>query len=146
MADSKLFDQAGLVGKSVLTKSSAVVLGGAGDVRISVLASEALSNAVMTIVGPDGLVVDKVQLGGLGTEIRDFVWDGANAQGNRLPSGAYRVTVEGKSAIGAMTAANVLGESRVEAVRRIGTDIRFVLSNGSVVSQSDVVEIGSSAI
>jgi len=40
----------------------------------------------------------------------------------------------------------VLGESRVEAVRRIGTDIRFVLSNGSVVSQSDVVEIGSSAI
>lgn len=146
MASSKLFDQAGLVGKSVLTKRSSVELGNVGDVWISVASGQMLSSVVMTITGPDGTVVDKVQLGSLGTELKDFSWDGLTTQGSRLPAGSYTVKVEGKNSFGAVTSADVLSEARIDAVRRVGSDIKFVLNNGSIVGQSDVFEVGSSSI
>jgi len=31
----------------------------------------------------------------------------------------------------------------VDAVRRVGSEVRFVLNNGSIVGQSDVFEVGS---
>jgi len=146
MSSSRLFEQSGLVGKSVLTKQSTLNLGQSGDVRISVSSEQELSGAVMTISGPDGVVVDKVQLGSIGTEIRDFVWDGLNPQGSRLPAGGYSIRVEGKNLSGGLATANVLGEARVDAVRRVGSEVRFVLNNGSIVGQSDVFEVGSSSI
>ena len=146
MADSKLFEQAGLIGKSVLTKKSSVELGPSGGIRISVSSDQSLSNAVLSIAKSDGTIVDRVQLGSLNSASRDFVWDGSTEQGVRLPAGTYKVSVEGRNVEGRTLAGNVFGEARVDAVRRSGSGVSYVLGDGSVVGQSDIVEIGSSSI
>lgn len=146
VTSGRLIDQSVLIGKDVLAASSEITWDGVSPVQFAVNSDSALSNASLRIKGFDGRIIDEVQLGNLGTETRALNWDGNTKEGPAALSGKYIIEVEGLSFDGRTVSGNVLTGARVESVQRSGSTVQVRLSDGRVVNDSQVMQIGSSAV
>ena len=146
VTSGRLIDQSALIGKDVLAASSEIIWDGKSPVQFAVNSDTALSNAVLRIKGFDGRVIDEVQLGNLGPEMRALNWDGNTKEGPSALSGKYIIEVEGLGFDGRPGFGNVLTGSTVESVQRAGSTVQVRLSDGRVVNDSQVMQIGSSTV
>lgn len=146
VASGRLLDQSALIGKDVLAASSAVTWDGKSAVNFAVNSEAMLSNAVLRIKGTDGRIVDEVELGSLNPEMRALSWDGNTKEGPPATAGKYLISVEGLTFDGKTAYGNVLTGARVESVQRAGSAVQVRLSDGRVVNDTQVMQIGSSRI
>jgi len=142
VSSGRLIDQSALLGKDVLASSSTVTWDGQSPVSFAVNSDAALSNAVLKIKGFDGRVIDQFEIGNLGPEMRALGWDGNTREGPPALSGNYAITVEGLTFDGKTAFGNVLTGARVESVQRAGSVVQFRLSDGRIVNESQVMQIG----
>jgi len=115
-------------------------------VNFAVNSEAMLSNAVLRIKGTDGRIVDEVELGSLNPEMRALSWDGNTKEGPPATAGKYLISVEGLTFDGKTAYGNVLTGARVESVQRAGSAVQVRLSDGRVVNDTQVMQIGSSRI
>ena len=146
VSSGRLIDQSVLVGKDVLAASSTAVWDGKTPVSFAVNAESMLSNVVLKVKGYDGRVIDEVELGSLGPEMRALGWDGNTKDGPPAPAGKYMISVEGLTFDGKNAFGTVLTGARVESVQRAGSTVQLRLSDGRIVNDSQVMQIGSSQI
>jgi len=146
VTSGRLIDQSVLIGKDVLASASEVTWDGKSPVQFAVNADTTLSNAVLRIKGFDGRIIDEVQLGNLGPEMRALNWDGNTKEGPPALSGKYIIAVEGLSFDGKSVFGNVLTGAKVESVQRSGSSVQVRLSDGRIVNDSQVMQIGTSAV
>jgi len=146
VSSGRLLDQSALVGKDVLAASSQVTWDGTTPVSFAVNADAMLSNAVLRIKGYDGRIVDEIELGSLSPEMRALLWDGNTKENTVAAAGKYAISVEGPSFDGKSAYGNVLTGARVESVQGAGSGVQVRLSDGRVVSETQVMQIGSSQI
>ena len=144
VSSGRLIDQSSLIGRDVLAASSEVVWDGKSPVSFAVNADAPLSNTVLRIKGYDGRIIDEVQLGSLSPEMRALSWDGNTKEGPPALSGKYLIAVEGLTFDGKSGFGNVLTGARVESVQRVGSTVQVQLSDGRVVNDTQVMQIGSS--
>ncbi|NCV13980.1 MAG: hypothetical protein EBV49_05765 [Betaproteobacteria bacterium] len=78
-----------------LAAASTVDWDGQSPVNFGVNSDSMLSNAKLRITTYDGRIVDEVELGGVGPEIKSLSWDGNTKEGPAALSGKYRILVEG---------------------------------------------------
>jgi flagellar basal-body rod modification protein FlgD len=146
VASGRLIDQSSLIGKEVLAASSEVDWDGKSPVNFAVNADTPLSNATLRIKSFDGRVIDEIQLGNIGPEMRALSWDGNTKEGPPALTGKYLIAVEGLTFDGKSTFGNVLTGAKVESVQRAGSAVQVRLSDGRVVNDTQVMQIGSSQI
>ena len=146
VANGRLIDQSALLGREVLAASSEISWDGKSPVQFAVNADTMLNNAFLRIKDYDGRIIDEVQLGSIGTEVRAMSWDGNTREGPPALSGKYLIAVEGLTFDGKSGFGNVLTGARVESVQRAGPVVRVGLSDGRMVNDSQVMQIGSSSL
>lgn len=143
VSSGRLLDQSALIGKEVLAAASTVDWDGQSPVNFGVNSDSMLSNAKLRITTYDGRIVDEVELGGVGPEIKSLSWDGNTKEGPAALSGKYRIFVEGLTFDGKTVNGNVLTGAMVQSVQRSGSSVQVLLNDGRVVNDSQIVQIGS---
>lgn len=145
VSDGRLLDQSSMIGREVLAAAPTLNWDGSNPVNFAVNSDEVLSNAVLRIKSYDGRVVDEVSLGGLGPELQTLSWDGTSKEGVKVPTGAYKISVEGLTYDGKTDVGNVLTAAIVQSVQRsAGSGVQVRLSDGRVVDNMQIMQIGSS--
>lgn len=143
VSSGRLLDQSALIGREVLAAASTVDWDGQSPVNFGVNSDSMLSNAKLRITTYDGRIVDEVELGGVGPEIKSLSWDGNTKEGPAALSGKYRIFVEGLTFDGKTVNGNVLTGAMVQSVQRSGSSVQVLLNDGRVVNDSQIVQIGS---
>ncbi|MFO8044939.1 MAG: flagellar hook assembly protein FlgD [Halomonas sp.] len=90
---------AGLIGQGVLVPGDRVLLeqGEEGVAHTTPFGFELASSAEsvkVSIMGGDGQVINRYDLGAIGAGVDSFRWDGKTSQGESAVPGAYRVRIE----------------------------------------------------
>lgn len=132
---------AGLVGKSVLVKSTTVVVPASGDPSpVTLHLGGDAAKVTVRVLDGNGNVVRTLEPGALAAGTQTVAWDGKDASGNRLAAGAYRVEVTAKDLDGQTVAADneIMGTVTGVAFDSGSAELEL----GSVrVKPADVIEI-----
>ncbi|MBB3329905.1 flagellar basal-body rod modification protein FlgD [Halomonas campaniensis] len=102
---------AGLIGQGVLVPGDRVLLerdaeGQAHATPFGIELAESADNVRVTIVGGDGQVINRYDIGPVSAGVESFTWDGRTREGEGAIPGAYRVRIEalrGEEALSAET-------------------------------------------
>ena len=106
----------GLIGQSVEVASPAVDYAGSGSVPVAVRLGGAAREVTVTVRDADGAVVRTLRSGALGPGDHEIAWDGAGADGQPAPEGAYTVEVAAVGAEGGAVAATAVRRGTVERI------------------------------
>jgi flagellar basal-body rod modification protein FlgD len=123
---------AGLVGRYAQVESSTGSLTSEGSLSGAVEITEP-GSTVVEIVGTDGSVLKRLELGEQASGFANFSWDGKNEAGVLQQSGTYRV----RASVGNV-AANTLISARVDSVTLGQSEPTLVLSGIGSISLSRV--------
>ena len=90
---------AGLIGQGVLVPGDRVLLeqneeGVAQTTPFGFELARSAESVKVSIVGGDGQVINRYDLGAIGAGVDSFRWDGKTSQGENAVPGAYRVRIE----------------------------------------------------
>lgn len=141
---NNLAENAALLGKSVQTEMSRMVLPSTGatvPVTVDVTANT-LANPRLEVLNSKGELVRQVSVAKGSTPL---TFDGKDSNGIPLAAGDYTVRVVGQDTNGArQTAGIITSAGKITEVRRGSSgEMSLVLENGSLVSAADIARLGS---
>jgi flagellar basal-body rod modification protein FlgD len=132
-----------LLGREVTAAGNQVALPDEGDAVIRYRLDKAAAEVALTVLDKNGRTVQR--LDGVGSAGENAVnWDGRDASGQRLPAGTYTVTVEAKTADGAVVGADQFIRGTVQALES-GDDGMQVLVGGALLPMSAIGHIAEPA-
>lgn len=145
MTSNQALQASSLVGRSVLTQSEELVFTGESLSRGQINLDTVADNMKVIITKPNGelvnsFAVDSPQLGK-----NEFVWDGTDQDGEQMPAGVYKISVE-VSANGKTESVPVQVYTPVSSVSmgNNGTGIMLNLLGIGAVKLADVLEVSYS--
>lgn len=137
-----MLQAAALIGKGVLVPGDRVLLqhdaaGVPAATPFGVELDAPAENLIVSIVDGGGQVVNRYELGAVGSGMESFTWDGMTGEGTAAAPGAYRVRVEAQR--GQTTAAvATLNYAVVGGVVPVGDKGGFRLDLGAVYGQVEL--------
>lgn len=137
-----LTQNAALIGKTVKTSPTSVVVPASGDVSLTVNADgNGLSSLRLEVLDDKGVVLRHISLASGESTIS---FNGLNDAGVRLEAGSYKARVVGDDASGTrQVAGGLVSNGKITEIRRDSTGAySLVLENGSLVAASDVSSLG----
>ena len=99
MQSANFMNQASLIGHSPMVAGSSINYTG-GEVMLGANLANPLQGVVATIKDASGNVVGTADLGNLNSGMANFVFDGVDASGAKMPNSIYRVEISGKNNAG----------------------------------------------
>jgi len=145
MTSNQALQASSLVGRSVLTQSEELVFTGESLSRGQINLESVADNMKVIITKPNGelvnsFAVDSPQLGK-----NEFVWDGTDQDGEKMPAGVYNISVE-VTASGKTESVPVQVYTPVSSVSmgNNGTGIMLNLLGIGAVKLADVLEVSYS--
>lgn len=136
---SDFMNQSNTVGRQALVAASTMEFDGANAMSLGALFSQPVTDAVAKITDNSGNVIRTINLGTVGTDVRNFYWDGMNREGQAAQAGQYRIEITGVNNGNTVAAQSMVG-SMVAAVGRSGSDINLTLLDGRKVRPSEIVQ------
>ena len=135
-----------LVGQEVLIEGSTVNLQDEGDIGGRFELDAASGTVTMDVLDIAGGVVRHLDMGEHAAGRHDFVWDGLNDKGERMPAGTYTVSIAAASGDESI-AASVMVSRLVESVE-FGTGGTALLNTtaGESLALSDIRQIRKSQL
>lgn len=147
LSDSLTSNQAlqasALVGRNVLVAGSEVYLSDTGAIAGQLNLDRPTSDIRFEIIDSSGQVVRSVEVGSQEVGDIDFVWDGNNNNGERMPAGEYTIAAFGRiNGTNEQLATSVI--ARVQSVNLGGSDGQILLNLYGLgqVEFNEVKEIG----
>jgi flagellar basal-body rod modification protein FlgD len=139
MQSANFMNQASLIGHSPMVAGSAINYSG-GEVMLGANLANPLQGVVATIKDASGTVVGTADLGNLNSGMTNFVFDGVDASGAKMPNGIYRVEISGKNNAGANESPTPYVGSPVVSILKEGNlgDAMLKLADGRTIKASDV--------
>ena len=139
MQSANFMNQASLIGHSPMVAGSAINYSG-GEVMLGANLANPLQGVVATIKDASGTVVGTADLGNLNSGMTNFVFDGVDASGAKMPNGIYRVEISGKNNAGANESPTPYVGSPVVSILKEGNlgDAMLKLADGRSIKASDV--------
>ncbi len=117
--DQRRFQAIGMIGKEILADGETIHLGSEGSSGAGlVLEAPAVCTAVIS--DAQGNEVRHLSLGYLGSGPHEFVWDGEDDAGDRMPSGSYSFEVIGVDGYGDKVTPQTRIMGRVDRIRMDG--------------------------
>lgn len=138
LQSSQALQASALVGKSVLVPSDLGILEASGNLQVSAELPQTATDIRATITASNGTIVNSYDLGVHSAGQLDFSWDGLNSEGQRMPAGTYKISIEGltdgkNTAFGTLVASNVnsviLGKNGEEMTLNVAGVGNIKLSN-----------------
>jgi flagellar basal-body rod modification protein FlgD len=139
MQSANFMNQASLIGHSPMVAGSSINYTG-GDVMLGANLANPLQGVVATIKDASGNVVGTADLGTLNSGMTNFVFDGVDASGAKMPNGIYRVEISGKNNAGANESPTPYVGSPVVSILKEGNlgEAMLKLADGRSIKASDV--------
>lgn len=139
MQSANFMNQASLIGHSPMVAGSTINYSG-GEVMLGANLANPLQGVVATIKDASGTVVGTADLGNLNSGMTNFVFDGVDASGAKMPNGIYRVEISGKNNAGANESPTPYVGSPVVSILKEGNlgDAMLKLADGRSIKASDV--------
>ena len=139
MQSANFMNQAALIGHSPMVAGNTINYSG-GEVMLGANLANPLQGVVATIKDASGTVVGTADLGNLNSGMTNFVFDGVDASGAKMPNGIYRVEISGKNNAGANESPTPYVGSPVVSILKEGNlgDAMLKLADGRTIKASDV--------
>ena len=139
MQSANFMNQASLIGHSPMVAGSSINYTG-GDVMLGANLANPLQGVVATIKDASGNVVGTADLGNLNSGMANFVFDGVDASGAKMPNGIYRVEISGKNNAGTNESPAPYVGSPVVSILKEGSsgEALLKLADGRSIKASDV--------
>ncbi len=132
---------ANFIGKEVTSLGDTISLVSGDHPSMNFLLNDFADKVTVKIYDEAGNVVRTIEASGLAAGKQSLEWDGLGNDGQELPGGNYRFSVEAENVKGEQVQAQTLTKGIVSSVRYV--DGRAVLIvNGKEINLSDVLEIG----
>jgi flagellar basal-body rod modification protein FlgD len=139
MALSQTMNSVSMIGRQVVTSSSTLTLANKSATGAIELLDEA-DRASVTITGPAGNIVRRIDLGAMTAGLKQFSWDGKTDAGAAAADGTYSYKIEAMKN-GKAVNATTYSVGTVSSVGISGSDATFLLNGGKEVKFTDVKRI-----
>jgi flagellar basal-body rod modification protein FlgD len=133
-------NQASMIGHSPVIAGNSISFDGTNPVILGANAANPLSSVVATITDRAGKVINSASLESLAAGMKNFSWDGKDANGNSVAAGTYNISIQGTNiATGVKESPAAYVASPVAAVSK-GTngDSLFTLADGRQINASTI--------
>ena len=139
MQSANFMNQASLIGHSPMVAGSSINYTG-GEVMLGANLANPLQDVVATIKDASGNVVGTADLGNLNSGMANFVFDGVDASGAKMPNGIYRVEISGKNNAGTNESPAPYVGSPVVSILKEGSsgEALLKLADGRSIKASEV--------
>jgi len=139
MQSANFMNQASLIGHSPMVAGSSINYTG-GEVMLGANLANPLQGVVATIKDASGNVVGTADLGNLNSGMANFVFDGVDASGAKMPNGIYRVEIIGKNNAGTNESPAPYVGSPVVSILKEGSsgEALLKLADGRSIKASEV--------
>jgi len=138
---------ASLVGREVTVKGTSVSLQGQGiGAPVGYTLEDDAASVQLSIRNEDGTVVRTIDAGEQRAGFQQVTWDGKDDAGNLLPKGNYSISVQAKSDADAAVAVTQETTATLVSVSFDKGYPELHLSNGVVVSASELMRVGGEAL
>jgi flagellar basal-body rod modification protein FlgD len=139
MQSANFMNQASLIGHSPMVAGSSINYTGS-DVMLGANLANPLQGVVATIKDSSGNVVGTADLGNLNSGMANFVFDGVDASGAKMPNGIYRVEISGKNNAGTNESPAPYVGSPVVSILKEGSsgEALLKLADGRSIKASEV--------
>ena len=127
---------ASLVGRNVLVEAGTLDNTGQGG-RFGVELARSVDAMSVSIVGPTGDIVERIDLGSQPAGLLALEWDGLDSGGQAAPAGSYRIEITA-TAGGDSVPVTALAARTVNAVTTGDGKVQLELSNAGTVSLGQV--------
>ena len=139
MQSANFMNQASLIGHSPMVAGSSINYTG-GEVMLGANLANPLQGVVATIKDASGNAVGTADLGNLNSGMANFVFDGVDASGAKMPNGIYRVEISGKNNAGTNESPAPYVGSPVVSILKEGSsgEALLKLADGRSIKASEV--------
>jgi len=139
MQSANFMNQASLIGHSPMVAGSSINYTG-GEVMLGANLANPLQGVVATIKDASGNTVGTADLGNLNSGMANFVFDGVDASGAKMPNGIYRVEISGKNNAGTNESPAPYVGSPVVSILKEGSsgEALLKLADGRSIKASEV--------
>ena len=139
MQSANFMNQASLIGHSPMVAGSSINYTG-GEVMLGANLANPLQGVVATIKDASGNVVGTADLGNLNSGMANFVFDGVDASGAKIPNGIYRLEISGKNNAGTNESPAPYIGSPVVSILKEGSsgEALLKLADGRSIKASEV--------
>ena len=139
MQSANFMNQAALIGHSPMVAGNSINYSG-GEVMLGANLANPLQGVVATIKDASGNIVGTADLGNLNSGMTNFVFDGVDASGAKMPNGIYRVEISGKNNAGTNESPAPYVGSPVVSILKEGTsgEALLKLADGRSIKASEV--------
>jgi flagellar basal-body rod modification protein FlgD len=139
MQSANFMNQASLIGHSPMVAGSTINYNG-NEVMLGANLANPLQGVVATIKDASGNVVGTADLGNLNSGMTNFVFDGVDASGAKMPNGIYRVEISGKNNAGTNESPSPYVGSPVVSILKEGSsgEALLKLADGRSIKASEV--------
>ena len=139
MQSANFMNQAALIGHSPMVAGNAINYSG-GEVMLGANLENPLQGVVATIKDASGNIVGTADLGNLNSGMANFVFDGVDASGAKMPNGIYRVEISGKNNAGTNESPAPYVGSPVVSILKEGSsgEALLKLADGRSIKASEV--------
>jgi flagellar basal-body rod modification protein FlgD len=139
MQSANFMNQASLIGHSPMVAGSSINYTGS-DVMLGANLANPLQGVVATIKDSSGNVVGTADMGNLNSGMANFIFDGKDASGAKMPKGIYRVEISGKNNAGANESPAPYVGSPVVSILKEGSsgEALLKLADGRSIKASEV--------
>jgi flagellar basal-body rod modification protein FlgD len=139
MQSANFMNQAALIGHSPMVAGNSINYSG-GEVMLGANLANPLQGVVATIKDASGTIVGTADLGNLNSGMTNFVFDGVDASGAKMPNGIYRVEISGKNNAGTNESPAPYVGSPVVSILKEGTsgEALLKLADGRSIKASEV--------
>jgi len=139
MQSANFMNQAALIGHSPMVAGNSINYSG-GEVMLGANLANPLQGVVATIKDASGTIVGTADLGNLNSGMTNFVFDGVDASGAKMPNGIYRVEISGKNNAGTNESPAPYVGSPVVSILKEGSsgEALLKLADGRSIKASEV--------
>ncbi|MEW5701271.1 MAG: flagellar hook capping FlgD N-terminal domain-containing protein [Candidatus Zixiibacteriota bacterium] len=129
-----------LIGRTVRVATDHVLLPASGDTDIRFDLDKAAADITVEIHDDSGQLVRALRVDGGPAGANQVTWDGLDASGNRLPTGAYGIKIRAKDSDGQDVMANAYFSGTVDGVRFADGQALLAVNN-VLIPLANVMEV-----
>jgi len=143
MQSANFITQASSIGHSPLVSGNTIAYDGQSSVvALGASVANPLTAASALVSDEKGNQITNIKLGALNAGMKNFVWNGRDANGNQMPAGNYRISISGttSSSVNENPTAYVAAPVMTVSKSTNGNDVMLNLLDGRSINANDVIQ------
>jgi flagellar basal-body rod modification protein FlgD len=139
MQSANFMNLASSVGKTALSAGSVAYFTGS-PISMAAKLDNSVSSLKAVIRDGNGQIVNQIDFGAAAAGVTDFIWDGANDEGQKVAQGLYTLELTATDAQGKVSYPTSYVGAMVASIGQEGSGLRVGLSDGRNILSTDILK------